>query len=91
MGFLPSSPLSLFGAPLLFVASLPLAILAAFTTSVAVSLLAIRVSVVYLELGVALVHASLFPEPAKPVIPSAARDLAFDVLAERRDPSLRSG
>ena len=67
MGFLPSSPLSLFGAPLLFVASLPLAILAAFTTSVAVSLLAIRVSVVYLELGVALVHASLFPEPAKPV------------------------
>lgn len=65
MSFL-TNPLSFFGAPLLFLVSLPLAVFAAFTTGIAISLLAIRASVVYFELGVALLHASLFPEPAKP-------------------------
>jgi hypothetical protein len=52
---------------LLFLVSFPLAIFAAVTTSIAVSLLTVRVSIVYFELGVALVHAYLFPEPGKPV------------------------
>ncbi|KAJ4353594.1 uncharacterized protein N0V89_005324 [Didymosphaeria variabile] len=65
MGIL-TNPLYLLGPPLLFLVSFPLAIFAAVTTGIAISLLAVRVSIVYFELGVALVHAYLFPEPAKP-------------------------
>lgn len=62
-----TNPLYLLGPPLLFLVSFPLAIFAAITTSIAISLLTVRVSIVYFELGIALVHAYLFPEPAKPV------------------------
>ncbi|KAF2676876.1 hypothetical protein K458DRAFT_424369 [Lentithecium fluviatile CBS 122367] len=57
----------LLGPPLLFFVSVPLLIFAAFTTAIAVSLLVVRVSVVYFELGVALLSAYLFPEPPSPV------------------------
>ncbi|KAF1965825.1 hypothetical protein BU23DRAFT_626761 [Bimuria novae-zelandiae CBS 107.79] len=60
-------PLYLLGPPLLFLVSFPLAIFAAVTTGIALALLAARASVVYFELFIALVHAHLFPEPAKPV------------------------
>jgi len=57
----------LLGPPLLLSVSVPLLFFAFFTTTIAVALLAIRVSVVYFELGVALFHAYLFPEPPTPV------------------------
>lgn len=66
MGLL-STPLYLLGPPLLFIVSFPLAIFAAITTSLALSLLAARASMVYFELAVALLHASIFPEPPKPM------------------------
>ncbi|KAF2450996.1 hypothetical protein P171DRAFT_150802 [Karstenula rhodostoma CBS 690.94] len=73
MGIL-TNPLYLLGPPLLFLVSFPLTIFAAITTGIALSLLTVRVSIVYFELGIALVHAYLFPEPAKPaprhVVPS---------------------
>ncbi|KAF2245432.1 hypothetical protein BU26DRAFT_68463 [Trematosphaeria pertusa] len=62
-----TSPLYLLGPPLLLLVSVPLAVFAFLTTTLAVSLLAVRVSVVYVELGVALLHAYLFPEPPKPL------------------------
>ena len=58
--------LHLLGPPFLVAVSIPLTVCAFITTTLAVSLLAVRVSVVYFELGVALVHAYLFPEQAKP-------------------------
>ncbi|KAF9730845.1 hypothetical protein PMIN06_005054 [Paraphaeosphaeria minitans] len=64
MGIL-TNPLYLLGAPLLFLVSFPLAIFAAITTAIALFLLTVRVSIVYFELGVALAHAYLFPEPTK--------------------------
>lgn len=64
MGML-TNPLYLLGPPLLFLVSFPLAIFAAITTSIAISLLSVRVSIVYFELSVALVRAYLFPEPSK--------------------------
>lgn len=67
MGLLTNA-LYLAGSPLPFLVSFPLAIFAAVTTGIAISLLMVRVSIVYFELGVALVHASLFPEPSKPVL-----------------------
>ncbi|KAL5372188.1 hypothetical protein DPSP01_013689 [Paraphaeosphaeria sporulosa] len=64
MGIL-TNPLHLLGPPLLFLVSFPLAIFAAITTGIALSLLTVRVSIVYFELGVALLHAYLYPEPPK--------------------------
>ncbi|KAF2639456.1 hypothetical protein P280DRAFT_526882 [Massarina eburnea CBS 473.64] len=61
-----TKPLYLFGPPMLLLVSIPLAIFASITTTIAVALLAVRVSVVYCELGVALIHAYISPEPAKP-------------------------
>jgi hypothetical protein len=57
----------LLGPPLLLFVSVPLLFFAFFTTTIAVALLAARVSIVYFELGVALLHAYLFPEPPTPV------------------------
>jgi hypothetical protein len=57
----------LLGLPLLLFVSVPLLFFACFTTTVAVALLAVRVSAVYFELGLALFHAYLFPEPPTPV------------------------
>ncbi|PVI01888.1 hypothetical protein DM02DRAFT_523977 [Periconia macrospinosa] len=58
-------PLHFLGPPFLLVVSVPLAVFACVTTTVALSLLAVRVSVVYFELGVALLHAYVFPENPK--------------------------
>lgn len=60
-----SKPLHLLGPPCLLLISVPLGLFACFTTTVALSLLAVRVSVVYFELGVALLHAYVFPETPK--------------------------
>lgn len=54
------NPLYLLAPPVLIVASLPLVALAVLTTSLAVVTLLIRVSIVYFELGVALIHSWLF-------------------------------
>ncbi|EOD45445.1 hypothetical protein UCRNP2_7836 [Neofusicoccum parvum UCRNP2] len=54
------NPLYLLAPPVLIVASLPLVALAVLTTSLAVITLLIRVSIVYFELGVALIHSWLF-------------------------------
>ncbi len=62
-----TNPTYWLGPPLLLVVSLPLTFFAVATTTLAITLLTIRVSVVYFELGVALVHAYLFPEPPKPL------------------------
>lgn len=62
-----TKPLYLVGTPMLLFVSVPLLFFAAFTTTVAVSLLAIRVSVVYVELGFALLYAYVCPEPPTPV------------------------
>jgi hypothetical protein len=61
------SPLYLFGPPLLVLISIPLAILATVTTTIAITALTIRVSIVYFELALALIHSYLFPPPSKPV------------------------
>ncbi|KAF2472803.1 uncharacterized protein BDR25DRAFT_341634 [Lindgomyces ingoldianus] len=62
-----TSPLYLLGPPLLLLVSIPLALLATVTTTIAISTLAVRVSIVYFELGVALFHSYLFPPPVKTV------------------------
>ena len=54
------NPLKLLGSPLLLVISFPLASFAAFTTTLAFTTLLIRVSLVYFELGLALLGSWLF-------------------------------
>lgn len=56
------NPLYLFGFLALILFSIPLAIFAALTTTIAVTTLTIRVSIVYIELGVALVHSWIIGE-----------------------------
>jgi hypothetical protein len=78
MGLL-AKPLSLLGLPVLVFFSVPLTICAVFTTTIALVLLAIRVSVVYVELGVALINASLVSEPEaelEPLKPASAPPLS---------------
>ncbi|KAF1952396.1 hypothetical protein CC80DRAFT_179875 [Byssothecium circinans] len=59
--------LYLLAPPTLLLVAIPLTIFAFITTTLAIWLLAIRVSVVYFELGVALIHAYLLPEIPKPL------------------------
>jgi len=59
------NPLYLLGPPVLIIVSIPLAIFAVFTTSFALSTLLIRVSFVYVELGIALIHSWLFVPVSK--------------------------
>ncbi|PSN71330.1 hypothetical protein BS50DRAFT_584833 [Corynespora cassiicola Philippines] len=61
-----TSPLYILWPPVLLLVSVPLALFAVITTAMAVSLLTVRVSIVYFELGIALVHAYLFPPLQKP-------------------------
>lgn len=58
-------PLTLLLPPLLLVVSLPLAILAVFTTTLAFTTLAVRLGIVYVELGGALLRSYFFPQPLK--------------------------
>ncbi|KAF2744387.1 hypothetical protein M011DRAFT_373474, partial [Sporormia fimetaria CBS 119925] len=58
--------LYLLAPPLLLAISIPFAVLAVFTTIISVSALSIRVSLVYLELGIALVQAYLFSPTSQP-------------------------
>jgi len=59
------NPLYLLVPPSLILVSIPLAIFAAFTTCLAFALLLIRVSIVYFELGIALLRSWLVSEPTK--------------------------
>ncbi|KAH7128590.1 hypothetical protein B0J11DRAFT_274738 [Dendryphion nanum] len=70
-----SNPLYLLGPPLLLLISIPLALFAFITTAIAIITLAVRVSIVYFELGIALIHAYLFPPSQKhaPKLPSPDR------------------
>ncbi len=83
--FILFSPLSLLGPPILILISIPLAWFAAFTTFAAFATLLVRVSLVYIDLGLALVHSWLFvrkprsrrsrahPSPSSPVHTSPSR------------------
>ncbi|OJD35732.1 uncharacterized protein BKCO1_15000122 [Diplodia corticola] len=62
------NPLYLLAPPVLIVASLPLVGLAILTTSLAVVTLLVRVSIVYFELGVALIHSWLFTSRHPPAL-----------------------
>ncbi|KAF2279423.1 uncharacterized protein EI97DRAFT_481803 [Westerdykella ornata] len=54
------------GPPILLAVSIPMMIFAVITTTVAISALTLRVSIVYFELAVALIQAYLFPPLPKP-------------------------
>ncbi|KAF2089694.1 hypothetical protein K490DRAFT_63829 [Saccharata proteae CBS 121410] len=54
------NPLYLLGPPILLLISLPLAFFAILTTTLAFTTLLARVSIVYFELGLALLHSALF-------------------------------
>jgi hypothetical protein len=71
------NPLHLFGPPVIVLVSLPLAIFAIVTTTMAVIALTIRVSIIYVELGTALVHAYLFPPPLKPASKRPSRRSSY--------------
>lgn len=58
-------PITIALPPILLIVSFPLVILAAFTTYLAFATLAIRLSIVYVELGGALLRAYLFPPLSK--------------------------
>jgi len=62
MGF---NPLYLLVPPFLIIVSIPLAIFACFTTLLAFTLLLIRVSIVYFELGIAVLRTWLVAKPSK--------------------------
>ncbi|KAF1997795.1 hypothetical protein P154DRAFT_536848 [Amniculicola lignicola CBS 123094] len=85
-----ASPLYLLGPPLLVLISVPLAIFAVITTSIAVSMLAVRVSIVYFELGVALIHSALFPPPQKPPLTHPSPRRASPHRARNRRSSIAS-
>ena len=59
------NPLYLLVPLALILVSIPLALFAAFTTCIAFALLLIRVSIVYFELGIALLRSWLVSEPTK--------------------------
>jgi len=60
------NPLYLLVPPSLILVSIPLAIFATFTTCLAFALLLIRVSIVYFELGIALLRSWLVADTTKP-------------------------
>ncbi|KAF1926891.1 uncharacterized protein M421DRAFT_422134 [Didymella exigua CBS 183.55] len=63
----PWNPLYAVAPFIILMVSIPLAILAVITTSIALSLLAFRGFIVYAQLGTVLLGAWLSPSPAKPV------------------------
>ncbi|KAI9811845.1 MAG: hypothetical protein M1827_005196 [Pycnora praestabilis] len=63
------NPLYAVFPPLLVILSLPLATFAVFTTTFAFTVLLLRVLAVYFELGLALLHSSLFTSPSPRSIP----------------------
>lgn len=65
----PWNPLYAVAPFIIVVVSVPLAIFAVVTTSIALSLLAFRGFIVYTQLGTALVSAWLSPPTPKPIIP----------------------
>lgn len=67
--FIMPSLLSLISTPILLALCLPLGIFAAFTTTLALTTLFLRVLVVYIELGLALLHSTLHTSPS-PTAPS---------------------
>lgn len=60
-----TSSVYLLGPPLLLFVSITLTVLAIVTTTFAVGMLAVRVSIVYFELSAALLHSYVFPPPPK--------------------------
>lgn len=58
------NPLYLLVPPLIIICSVPLGIFAAITTTLAIGTLLIRVSIVYFELGLALIHSYIFAPPS---------------------------
>ncbi|KAF2502376.1 hypothetical protein BU16DRAFT_6639 [Lophium mytilinum] len=78
------NPLYLLGPPLLLLVSIPLATFAVFTTSIAFSALLIRASVVYLELGVALVQSWLFVQTSSMVHKPPTRESSGQTSPSRQ-------
>lgn len=83
------SLLNLLGIPILLLVSLPLAIFAAFTTSLAFTTLLLRVLVVYVELGLALLQAAISPSTST-TQGFSALNLSQSPLREVRVTSRRS-
>jgi hypothetical protein len=63
------NPLYLFVPPALVLISIPLVLFAIFTTLIAFATLFVRVSIVYVELGLALLRSYLLPSSPKPSKP----------------------
>ncbi|OCK82535.1 hypothetical protein K432DRAFT_219636 [Lepidopterella palustris CBS 459.81] len=81
------NPLYLLGPPILVLVSIPLAIFAFFTTSIALSTLLIRVSIVYVELGIALIRSWLFvQDPNK----TCSKSIAPSSSSRRTSPHRRN-
>jgi hypothetical protein len=59
------NPFYLLAPPILLLFAVPLAVFAAITTALAITTLLIRASIVYFELGLALIHSYLFAESSK--------------------------
>ncbi|KAF2870889.1 hypothetical protein BDV95DRAFT_629345 [Massariosphaeria phaeospora] len=59
------NPLYMAGPPLLLLISIPLSVFATVTTTIAIGTLTVRVSILYFELAVAILHSYLFPLPSK--------------------------
>lgn len=60
------NPLYAFAPLVLLIFSIPLALFATFTTSIALTLLFLRASIVYVQLTVAIIGAWIIPTPSKP-------------------------
>ncbi|KAL9064379.1 MAG: hypothetical protein Q9157_007846, partial [Trypethelium eluteriae] len=60
------NPLHIAASVLFFILAVPLTLFALFTTTLALSTLLLRVSIVYVELGAALLHSWLFVDAASP-------------------------
>lgn len=84
------NPMCLLGPPLLLLVSIPLAIFATVTTTIAITALTIRVSIVYFELGVALIHAYLLPPPHKSLPSRSSPKRAFPPQPRTRRSSIAS-
>lgn len=59
------NPIYLLGPPIILIVSIPLAIFAMITTSLAVTALTVRVSIIYIELGFAVAQSWLSSKPHK--------------------------
>lgn len=75
-----------FGLPVVLFVSIPFAVFAAFTTSLACGVLFVRLSVVYIDLGIALIHSAISPIASKSDASTTSPSKAdtYDIARSRR-------